>query len=126
MTMIKLEKLKTNLDKVPCKPRLYPTRIFALQLLTGKKLDELIDKKIIQALSKVTDFQGPHIQYKFTSENLNPSTTGTLPSTWVHQFIRDFTVYGLHEAIFSEKGNKAAGTHARKAAGEFKKNRYRL
>ena len=31
-----------------------------------------------------------------------------------------------NHAIFSEKGNKAVGTHARKAAGEFKKNRYRL
>ena len=31
-----------------------------------------------------------------------------------------------NHAIFSDKGNKAAGTRARKAAGEFKKNRYRL
>ena len=98
MAIIDLEELKAKLDKVPCKPRLYPARLFALQLLTGKKLDELIDIKIVQPLSKVTELQGSQIQYRFTPKTLK-TARARIPPTWVHQFIRDFAVFGLREAI---------------------------
>ena len=99
MNIINLEELKTELDKVPCKPRLYPTRLFALQILTGKKLDELLDKKIVQPLSNVTVFQGPQILYRFTPDTLTLQSLSSTPPTWAHQFIRDLVVYGLREAI---------------------------
>lgn len=73
MTIIDIEDLKYKLDKLPCKPHLFAARLFALQLLTGRKLDELIDIKIVQPLSKVTEFQGSQIQYRFTDENIRVS-----------------------------------------------------
>ena len=96
---INLEELKVRLDEVPCKPRLYPTRLFALQILTGKKLDELIDEKIIQLLSKVTGFQEPRFKYRFTPATLTPRGTGGASSAWVHGFIDDMATFGLREAI---------------------------
>ena len=95
---IDTEELKARLDKVPCKPRLYPTRIFALQIFTGKKFDELIDKRIVQSLSKITALKGPRIKFEFTSETLNPDQN-SFPRDWTRQFISDFATYGLREAV---------------------------
>lgn len=97
MALINLEELKTRLDEVPCKPRLFPTRLYALQILTGMKLDEVIDVKIVQPLSKVTEYEGPPFHYRFTIDTLKRSDV--LPSNWVQQFIKDLAVYGLREAI---------------------------
>lgn len=99
MVALDLEELKARLDKVPCKPRLYPARLFALQVLTAKKIDELIDARIIQPLSKITEFAGPKIRYRFTPETLNPMTETKGSATYAHHFISDLGTYGLREAI---------------------------
>ena len=96
---INLEELKAKLDEVFCRPRLYPTRLFALQILTGEKLDEIIDEKIIQSLSKVTGFQGPRVKYRFTPGTLTPRDIDGASLAWVHGFIDDMATYGLREAI---------------------------
>lgn len=99
--MLKIERqcLKNQLDQIPCKPRLYPSRMYALQRFTGQTLDDLIDEKIIMPLSDITAFHGPQVLYRFTPEILKPPPKEGIPETWVHQFIQDLNKYGLREAI---------------------------
>ena len=99
MSIIDLAELKIKLDKVACKHRLYPTRLLALQTLTSKKLDMLIDRKIVQPLLKLTAFKGHKIKYRFTSDTLYPPNSDATVGTWGHHFINDFANFGLREAI---------------------------
>jgi hypothetical protein len=104
---LQIGEIEANLDKVPCKTPLYGTRLFALQLLTGKSIESIINVKIIFPLTDLTllrrsDVIKDYSLCKFSLEGVSPSfydnPNDTLP-TWARQFIRDINVYGLRGAI---------------------------
>ena len=45
-----LQELRLRLDAVPCQPRLYPTRLYALQLHARKPIAAWINEGIVQPL----------------------------------------------------------------------------
>jgi hypothetical protein len=95
-----LDELRLKLDQVPCRPRLYPTRLYALQLITGKDIAAIMDEKIIQMLITITHFN-KSFHYEFTHETISPNSPYAkgAQKSWVEQFIGDLIVFGLREAI---------------------------
>jgi len=96
-----LDELKLRLDQVPCKPRLYPARLYALQMITGKDIAAMIDERIIQMLIRLTHFDNNSFHYEFAHETISPNSpyTKSVQKSWVEQFISDLIVFGLKEAI---------------------------
>lgn len=93
-----LEEILLKLDKVPCCKRLYPERIYALQILTNSRLDERVDSEIIEILKTITDYNSISFKFKFIKETMLKQKH-TIPATWVEQFMSDFITFGLREAI---------------------------
>lgn len=94
-----LQKITDRLDAVPCKPRLFPARLYALQLLTSRPLDKEIDTSIIQPLMELTGYDSIKFHYKFIKETVFHERSRKIPQSHVEQFIIDLKVYGLREAI---------------------------
>ena len=93
----RLEDLRSELDKVPCRPRLFSNRLYALQLVTGKNIAAKIDAGIVQPLIEISDYSGEPFHYEFSERTLRDRIA--VQSNWVEQFISDFAVFGLREAI---------------------------
>lgn len=93
------KKLLEQLNKTDCKQRLYPSLLFALQLLTGKNIEGLIDSNILQQLYTVLNYEGAKLQYKFSPNTIKLAPPRIILSPESHQFIWDFSVYGLRESI---------------------------
>lgn len=101
--------LKGWLDEVPCQPRLYPARLYALQLLSGERIDALIDATFIQPLGAIVppptnllDALRPPPEtppYRFTPELLACRPHQFPFPLYANQFASDLTVFGLREAI---------------------------
>jgi len=103
MTITAEEITKRLHDEVPkCKKRLNPARLSQLQIVTNKRFDEQIHKKIIKPLSKITECPGGAPDYKLEriGDRLilgNEAAEGE--SNYVTQFIKDLRVYGITQAV---------------------------
>lgn len=98
------EKISKKLEKtVPaCEEKLISIRLCALQLLTKKKYDKMINNIIIAPLTNLIEYSGPQIQAKFELDKeqlFAGDTINEISPSSAHQFVKDLKIYGIREAV---------------------------
>jgi hypothetical protein len=86
-----------------CRDKLYPARLWALQLFTKKNIDQLINNIIIGPLAEICehdiDKELFRIEFGKTELYIGEDEIKEIAKDYVTQFIKDFKVFGLREAV---------------------------